>query len=88
LIVSLHDKGELVYRALRKDKISCSNFIEILVVAIESQKPIEDHDNTITTRGALECEYADEIATLKMILKKNKPPRNLLRIPLLYNFLE
>ena len=72
MIASLHDKGEVVFHALRKDKIACSKFVEILVVAIESQKLIVEHENTITTRGALECEYADEIATLKNDLEEEQ----------------
>ena len=46
-IASLHEKGEIVFRVLGKDKIALSNFIEILTIAIESQKLIEKHESTI-----------------------------------------
>ena len=71
MIASLHDKGEVVFHALRKDKIACSKFVEILV-AIESQKLIEMHENTILKMGALEREYADEIASLKNELEEEQ----------------
>jgi hypothetical protein len=56
---------EVIFRALRNNKIARTNFVKILVVAIESQKLIKEHENTISTRGALECEYADQIISLK-----------------------
>ena len=40
--VSLQEKGEMVFHALRKNKIACSNFFEILTIAIESKKLIEE----------------------------------------------
>jgi hypothetical protein len=38
VIASLHDKSDVVFRDLRKDKIACPKFVDILVVAIGSQK--------------------------------------------------
>ncbi|KAK1680295.1 hypothetical protein QYE76_041143 [Lolium multiflorum] len=72
LISSLHDKGEVVHRALRKNKIACSKFVEILVCAIESQKLIEMHENTILKMSALERDYADEIGSLKGELEEEQ----------------
>ena len=37
-VVSLRNKGEMIYGVLCKNKIACSNFVEILTIAIESQK--------------------------------------------------
>ena len=72
LISSLHDIGEVVFRALRNNKIASSKFVEILVVSIESQKLIEMHENTILKMGALEREYADEIGSLKDELEEEQ----------------
>ena len=51
---SLHDMGEIVYRAICKDKIACSNFIDILTFATKSNEIIkkleaqdEEHEHTI-----------------------------------------
>jgi hypothetical protein len=72
LIASLHDKGEVVHRSLCKSEIACSKFVEILIFAIESQKLIEMHENTILKMGALELEYADEIGSLKDELEEEE----------------
>jgi hypothetical protein len=39
---SLKKKGEIVFHAIGKKKIDCSNFVEIMVVAIESKKIIDE----------------------------------------------
>jgi hypothetical protein len=41
-VASLKRKGEIVFHAIGKKKIACSNFVEILVVAIESKKIIDE----------------------------------------------
>jgi hypothetical protein len=41
-VASLRKKGEMVFHAIGKKKIACSNFVEILVVAIESNKIIDE----------------------------------------------
>jgi hypothetical protein len=41
-VASLRKKGEIVFHAIGKKKIDCSNFVEILVVAIESKKIIDE----------------------------------------------
>ena len=46
-IASLNKKSELVLHALRKNKIACSNFVEILASAIESKKLLEEQEETI-----------------------------------------
>jgi hypothetical protein len=41
-VASLRKKGEIVFQAIGKKKIACSNFNEILVVSIESKKIIDE----------------------------------------------
>jgi hypothetical protein len=41
-VASLRKKGEIVFHAIDKKKIACSDFVEILVVAIESKKIIDE----------------------------------------------
>jgi hypothetical protein len=41
-VASLKRKGEIVFHAIGKKKIACSNFAEILVVAIESKRIIDE----------------------------------------------
>jgi len=66
--VSLSDKGEIVFHAIRKNKIACSNFYEILAIATESEKIIEKHEDTIFNMQDHARDYADEIAELKEAL--------------------
>jgi hypothetical protein len=39
---SIREKGEIVFHALRKNKIASSNFIEIMTIAIECKKHFEE----------------------------------------------
>ena len=71
-VVSLRDKGKSVFKVLYKDKIASSHFFEILTTAIESQKLIWMHENTIDKKGALEREYADDVASLKNDLEEEQ----------------
>ncbi|KAK1619169.1 hypothetical protein QYE76_024686 [Lolium multiflorum] len=71
-VVSLRDKGESVFKVLYKDKIASSHFFEILTTAIESQKLIWMHENTIDKKGALEREYANDVASLKNDLEEEQ----------------
>ncbi|KAK1629509.1 hypothetical protein QYE76_003824 [Lolium multiflorum] len=71
-VVSLRDKGKSVFKVLYKDKIASSHFFEILTTAIESQKLIWMHENTIDKKGALEREYADDVASLKNELEEEQ----------------
>ncbi|KAK1631940.1 hypothetical protein QYE76_006255 [Lolium multiflorum] len=71
-VVSLRNKGESVFKVLCKDKIACSHFFEILTTAIESQKLIWMHENTIDKKGALEREYANDVASLKNDLEEEQ----------------
>ena len=66
----------MVFEALHKNKIARSNFMEIMFIAIEGKKYIEEleahlkeHEVTIKKMEALECDYANEIAELSQALK-------------------
>jgi hypothetical protein len=41
-VASLKKKGEIVFYAIGKKKIVCSNFVEILVITIERKKIIDE----------------------------------------------
>src|ERR1041385_9000930 len=41
-IASLKFKGEMIFKSLHKNKIACSNFMEIMSIAIEGKKYIEE----------------------------------------------
>jgi len=71
-VVSLRDKGKSVFKVICKDKIASTHFFEILTTAIESQKLIWMHENTIDKKGALEREYADDVASLKNELEEEQ----------------
>ena len=78
-VSSLKEKGQIVFNALRKNKSVCSNFIEILTIAIESKKLIDEHEvslknyeDTIDKMQSREYKYADEIADLKEALEEEE----------------
>ncbi|KAK1556119.1 hypothetical protein QYE76_017702 [Lolium multiflorum] len=77
-VVSLRDKGMSVFKVICKDKIASSHFFEILTTAIESQKLIWMHENTIDKKGALEREYADDVASLKNELEEEQTTKEAL----------
>ncbi|KAK1646100.1 hypothetical protein QYE76_063905 [Lolium multiflorum] len=77
-VVSLRDKGKSVFKVLCKDKIASSHFFEILTTAIESQKLIWMHENTIDKMGALEREYANDVASLKDELEEEQTTKEAL----------
>ena len=77
----------MIFKALHKNKIARSNFMEIMSIAIEGKKYIEEleshleeHDVTIDKMEGHEHDYANEIVELYLkLLNMNKPPPNLLR---------
>ncbi|KAK1618006.1 hypothetical protein QYE76_023523 [Lolium multiflorum] len=71
-VVYLRDKGMSVFKVLCKDKIASSHFFKILTTTIESQKLIWMHENTIDKKGALEREYANDVASLKNDLEEEQ----------------
>ena len=74
-IASLNKKGEIVFHTLHKNKIACSNFYEILTIAIESKKLFEYYENKIDKMGAREREYDNEIGALSQDLEVEEETR-------------
>src|ERR1041384_8602471 len=75
-IASLKIKGEMIFKALHKNKISCSNFMEIMSIAIEGKKyieeleaHIEENEATIEKMESHERDYANQIADLSQALE-------------------
>src|SRR3954467_3897383 len=75
-IASLKIKGEMIFKALHKNKIACSNFMEIMSIAIEGKKyieeleaHIEENEATIEKMESHERDYANEIADLSQALE-------------------
>jgi hypothetical protein len=64
-LASLFEKSEMFFHAIHKNKIACSYFYKILAIATESNKIIEEHENTIFKMQGHARDYADEIADLK-----------------------
>src|SRR3954470_24849685 len=74
-VASLKLKGEMIFKAILKNKIAHSNFMEIMSIAIEGKKYIdelesrlEEHEVTIEKMEVHECDYANEIADLSQAL--------------------
>ena len=75
-VASLKTKGEMIFKALHKNKLARSNFMEIMSIAIEGKKYIEEleshleeHEVTIEKMEAHERDYANEIAELSQALE-------------------
>src|ERR1041385_8891543 len=75
-IASLKIKGEMIFKALHKNKIACSNFMEIMSITIEGKKyieeleaHIEENEATIEKMESHEHDYANEIADLSQALE-------------------
>jgi hypothetical protein len=62
----------MFYHAICKNKIACSYFYKILAIATESNKIIEEHENTIFKMQGHARDYADEIADLKEALEEEQ----------------
>ncbi|KAE8813287.1 hypothetical protein D1007_09558 [Hordeum vulgare] len=89
-IASLKIKWEMIFKALHKNKLAHSNFMEIMSIPVEGNKyteeleaHLEEHEATTETMEGRERDYANEIRGYLELLKMNKPPRNLLRRPLI-----
>ena len=85
-IASLKIKGEMVFKSLHKNKIARSNFMEIMSIAIEGKKYIEElephleeHEVTIDKMEGHERDYANEIADLSQDLELEQTTKDLLR---------
>ncbi|KAE8785524.1 hypothetical protein D1007_40764 [Hordeum vulgare] len=78
-IASLKIKGEIIFKSLYKNKLACSNFLEIMSIATEGKKYIEEleahleeHEATIETMEGHERDYANEIAELSQALENEQ----------------
>ncbi|KAE8771071.1 hypothetical protein D1007_57106 [Hordeum vulgare] len=79
IIASLKIKGEMIFKSLYKNKLACSNFLEIMSIATEGKKYIEEleahleeHEATIETMEGHERDYANEIAELSQALENEQ----------------
>ena len=61
----------MIFKSLYKNKLACSNFLEIMSIATEGKKYIEEleahleeHEATIETMEGHDRDYANEIAEL------------------------
>ncbi|KAE8785957.1 hypothetical protein D1007_40296 [Hordeum vulgare] len=78
-IASLKIKGEIIFKSLYKNKLACSNFLEIMSIATEGKKYIEEleahleeHEDTIETMEGHEHECANEITELSQALENEQ----------------
>jgi hypothetical protein len=71
-LASLVEKSEIFFHAIHKNKIACSYFYKILAIATESNKIIEEHENTIFKMQGHARDYADEIADLQEALEEEQ----------------
>ena len=85
-IASLKIKGEMIFKALHKNKLACSNFMEIMSIAIEGKKYIEkleahleEHEATIEKMEGHERDYANEIAELSQALENEQTTKESLK---------
>ncbi|KAE8815969.1 hypothetical protein D1007_06507 [Hordeum vulgare] len=84
-IASLKIKGEMIFKSLYKNKLACSNFLEIMSIATEGKKYIEEleahleeHEATIDTMEGHEHDYANEIAELSQALDNEQTTKEYL----------
>jgi hypothetical protein len=77
-LASLVEKSEMFLHAIRKNKIDFSYFYKILAIATESNKIIEEHENTIFKMQGHARDYADEIADLKEALEEEQTTKEAL----------
>ena len=85
-VASLKIKGEMIFKALHKNKIARSNFMEIMSIAIDGKKYIEEleshlkeHEVTLRKWKVMSVITLMRLRTSLKLLNLNKPPRNLLR---------
>ena len=78
IVDSLNKKGEIVFLALSKNKNARSNFMEIMANAIEVNKLIYEHEDTIVEMEGREQGYTDEIGDLSIALNEEQERRRIL----------
>ncbi|KAE8812517.1 hypothetical protein D1007_10439 [Hordeum vulgare] len=78
-IGSLKIKCEMIFKSLYKNKLACSNFMEIMSIATKGKKYIEEleahldlHEATIERMEGHERDYANEIADLSQALENEQ----------------
>ncbi|KAE8787872.1 hypothetical protein D1007_38196 [Hordeum vulgare] len=78
-IASFKIKGGMIFKALHKNKIARSNFMEIMSIAIEGKKYIEElepnlkeHEAAIEEMEGHERDYANEIMELSQALENEQ----------------
>ncbi|KAE8778593.1 hypothetical protein D1007_48494 [Hordeum vulgare] len=89
-IASLKIKGEMIFKSLYKNKLSCSNFMEIMSIATEGKKYIEEleahleeHEATFERMEDHERDYANEITELSQALENKQSTKESLEETLL-----
>ncbi|KAE8799457.1 hypothetical protein D1007_25228 [Hordeum vulgare] len=78
-IASLKIKGEMIFKSLYKNKLACSNFMEIMSIPTQGKKYIdeleahlEEHEATIERMEDHECDYVNEFAELSQALENEQ----------------
>ncbi|KAE8803686.1 hypothetical protein D1007_20370 [Hordeum vulgare] len=78
-IASFKLKGEMIFKALRKNKLACTNFMKIMCFATEGKKYIEEleahleeHEATIETMEGHERDYNNDIRKLYQALENEQ----------------
>ncbi|KAE8800795.1 hypothetical protein D1007_23631 [Hordeum vulgare] len=79
IIASLKIKGKMIFKYIYKNKLACSNFLEIMSIATEGKKYIEEleahleeHEATIETMEGHQRDYANEITELSQALENEE----------------
>ncbi|KAE8770798.1 hypothetical protein D1007_57394 [Hordeum vulgare] len=77
--LDIEQEGEMIFKSLYKNKLACSNFLEIMTVATEGKKYIEEleahleeNEATIEIMEGHERDYANEIAELSQALENEQ----------------
>ncbi|KAE8803916.1 hypothetical protein D1007_20177 [Hordeum vulgare] len=86
IIASLKIKGEMIFKSLYKNKLACSNFLEIVSIATEGKKyteeleaHLEEHEAIIETMEGHERDYANEITELSQALENEQTTKESLQ---------
>ncbi|KAE8819766.1 hypothetical protein D1007_02435 [Hordeum vulgare] len=71
-IESLKLKGEMIFKSLHKNKLACSNFMEIMSIATEGKKYIEELEAHLEEHEAtIETMLKAQVTSLKKDLEKS-----------------
>ena len=72
---SIHEKGQLVLRALSNNKFASSKLFEIMGTLVAHEETIEAMETSLDKCHSLELEYVDEIEELKGALEEEQETR-------------